>query len=375
MADSQSLKPTRSVLLVSNLVMHYRVNVYNHFAGAFSEDGYHFAVRATSLQAASRVPVEFDFAVFGTKFALYKAEVLRMRPVAVILFLHLKEPLFWRLAHWLKANGIPVIFWTKGGNLDRPSSIVSRALYRYVHRLCDGLVLYSGDQLGLVDSRLHGKVTVAWNTLNQHSLPEVHDGAGVIKEEFGIPFEKYAVFVGRMGINGGRKRVDHAIEVFSRIDMPGCGLVIVGSGMTDELRASMNSKNTLYLGELHDPDDIQVSRILYAADLALIPGHVGLGLNHAFFYGLPLVTERGMQPPEFGYLVHGRNGVVVPDGNIDALTEKVRELFLDDDQRGELSRNAYADIRQLATVERMYSGFKDAVIRFGSRHVPAEPTS
>ena len=75
-----------------------------------------------------------------------------------------------------------------------------------------------------------------------------------------------------------------------------------------ELQARMNPANTRYLGEVHDPENRQISRIFKMADVCSIPGHVGLGLNQAFFWGLPMVTERGNQPPEIEYLRDGENG-------------------------------------------------------------------
>ena len=55
------------------------------------------------------------------------------------------------------------------------------------------------------------------------------------------------------------------------------------------------------------------------ADVFAIPGHVGLGLNQAFYFGLPVVTEEGKHPPEIAYLKPGRNGFMVPENDLAAL--------------------------------------------------------
>ncbi len=82
-----------------------------------------------------------------------------------------------------------------------------------------------------------------------------------------------------MEVNGGRKKVHHTIQIFNEINHLDYGLVIVGSGLNNDLRVGMNPKNTRYLREIHDPKHIQISKVFKMTDLFPIPGHVGLGLN------------------------------------------------------------------------------------------------
>jgi glycosyltransferase involved in cell wall biosynthesis len=123
----------------------------------------------------------------------------------------------------------------------------------------------------------------------------------------------------------------------------------------------MNRANTMYLGEVHDREDIAISRIFKMADLFSVPGHIGLGINQAFYWGLPVVTEAVAQPPEIHYLVHGRNGFMVPADDLGALRGRILELLNDDDKCEEFSRNARHDILTNASIERMFQGFLDSV--------------
>ena len=119
----------------------------------------------------------------------------------------------------------------------------------------------------------------------------IEESPEAIKRDLGIPFEKVVLFAGRMGVDGGRKRVDDLIEMFRDIEGRDAGLVIVGSGMRPEWEKRMNPETTIYLGEVHDPDNRQIARIFTMADVFAVPGHVGLGLNQALFFGLPVVTS------------------------------------------------------------------------------------
>lgn len=351
------------VLLISNRVMHYRVPVYNYFYHRFLEHGVDFLVRANDIQPQNPHKIEFDFQTIPFDSRRYLREIEEISPDAVIFFLHLKDLMLWALVHALKRRGIPTIFWTKGINLDDPDNPVRAAMFHYLHSLFDGLILYSGNEIRYVKPRNRHKISVAPNTLNFDSFPRISETPEQIKREFGIQFQKVVLFVGRMGIAGGRKKVDHIVDVFRDIKNRDWGLVIVGSGMTERTKARLNPENTRYLGELHDPEQVQVNRLFRAADVFCMPGHVGLGLNQAFYWGLPVVTEEGRQPPEFHYLVHGRNGYVVPEDDTRTLAVRVRDLLSNDELRQEMSRHAREDILTHAGVETMFRAFLGAFRR------------
>jgi glycosyltransferase involved in cell wall biosynthesis len=353
--------PMGTILLVSNRVMHYRVQVYNDFHKRFRQCGWEFKVRSDELEKSNVHPIDFDFEELPFSFRAYKAEIERLNPQVVIVFLHLRETIFWPLVHWLKARGTPVIFWSKAKNYDKPNGLVSSLLYPYVHWLCDGLILYAPDELTHIRTPARHKAFAANNTINFDSYPEIHESKDEIKRDLGIPFERVVLSVGRMGVSGGRKKVDRLIEIFRQIDSKRLGLVIVGSGMTSDLLARVNPANTRYLGEVHDADNVQISRIFKMADVFAIPGHVGLGLNQAFYWGLPVITEDGPQPPEIHYLINGRNGFIVPEGDLDQLRSKILYLLNDDETRQEFSRNARSDILANASIGKMFEGFRACV--------------
>ena len=351
----------KKILLISNRVMHYRVSIYNYFYRRFMEYGYEFIVRCNELQQQNPHSLEFDFKEIDFKFRKYKKEIKAINPDAVIIFLHLKNRMIWLLVHWLKWKRIPIVFWTKGLNLDALDRKLSRVMYKYLHRISDRLILYSKHEIQYVSLNNQHKISIANNTINFDDFPKIVESKNEIKKEFGIPFEKVVLAVGRMGVDGGRKKIDHLIKVFREIKSPGVGLVIVGSGMSDEWLRQLNRENTVYLGEIHDPQNIQISKIFRMADIFSLPGHVGLGLNQAFYWGLPVVTEEGLQPPEINYLVQGRNGFIVPENNLDELKKKLLFLIENDETRREFSTNARRDILEQASTEIMFKGFKQCI--------------
>jgi glycosyltransferase involved in cell wall biosynthesis len=349
------------ILLVSNQVMHYRVPVYNYFHRRFREYGFEFVTLTDRLQKENQRHLEFRLLEMPFNFLKYKRVINEEQPAAVILFLHLKDRIIWPLMHWLKLRRIPFAFWTKGGNWDAKDSKLRYHMFNYVHGMSDALILYADACRDFIKPRFHSKAFVANNTINFADFPVVPENKADIKREFGIPFEKTVIFMGRMGEGNGRKRVDHLIEIFRGLDRKDVGLVLVGSGLNNELKARMNARNTVYLGEIHDPQDLQISKLCKMADVCVIPGHVGLSLNQAFYWGLPVVTEEGDHPPEVLYLKPGRNGFMVPKNDTTSLQDHLLKLLDHDEMRSQFSRQAREDILREASIEGMFSGFKACV--------------
>jgi glycosyltransferase involved in cell wall biosynthesis len=353
--------PSKRVVLVSNRVMHYRVSVYNYFWKNFKDSGWDFVVLSNELQKQNQNQCQFQFIERPFSFWDYRSEILRLKPDVVILFLHMKDRILWPLIHWLKLSGIPVVLWTKARNLDDPDNRIRNMFFDYLHRISDGLILYTESLIRFIPEGQHSKVFIANNTINFEDFPEIGESKQELKRDLGIPFEKVVLFAGRIGEERNRKKVDHLIDMFRELDRTDVGLVIVGSGLSEELRARMNPRNTKYLGEVHDPEHRQISRIFKMADICSIPGHVGLGLNQAFFWGLPMVTEEGNQPPEIEYLHNGDNGFIVSEDDREALKERLLFLIDNDEERRRMSANARASILSTASIEGMFNGFLSCV--------------
>jgi len=349
------------VLLIANKIPHYRVSVYNYLARRFRECGWEFEVASDVLLRESDRELKFKFHEVPFKFSKYRELVNTVKPDVVIVHLHLKIPMFWPLVHWLKLKRVPLISWTKGANLDKAESKLRQTLFNHTHRLSDALVMYSPNERNRVPAAHHHKIFVANNTVNFEDYPGVKASKEEIKAEFNIPFKKMVLFAGTMGVDGERKKVDHLIEIFRGLDRSDVGLVLVGRGLSEDRKGRLNPKNTLYLGSIHDPGNMKISKLFKAADVFAIPGHVGLSLNQAFYWGLPVVTEAGCHPPEVHYLKHGRNGFMVPEDDLAELKAKMLLLLDDENLRKEFSRHAREDILREASIENMFINFHRAV--------------
>jgi glycosyltransferase involved in cell wall biosynthesis len=119
----------------------------------------------------------------------------------------------------------------------------------------------------------------------------------------------------------------------------------------------IRNDNVINLGEVHDPQNIKISKIFKMADIFSIPGHIGLGINQAMYWNLPVVTEDGGQPPEIHYLIDGKTGYLVKDNDIEELKNKILYLIDNEKIRLEFGNNAHRHILKVASIENMYEAF------------------
>lgn len=337
--------------------MHYRVSIYNYFYENFKLNDIDFIVRTNKVQKINKNEILFDCKEIDFSFVEYMNEINRIKPDAVILFLHLKEKLYWWLVHWLKFKKIPIIYWNKAINYDAPESWFRNRMFYYMHTKSDAIILYSESEKSNIQQKNKHKLFFANNTINFKDFPEIKESKEEIKVELGIPFKHVVLFAGRMKTSGGRKKVDHLIQIFNQFERNDVGLVIVGSGFSESLKKTIRNDNVINLGEVHDPQNIKISKIFKMADIFSIPGHIGLGINQAMYWNLPVVTEEGGQPPEIHYLIDGKTGYLVKDNDIEELKNKILYLIDNEKIRLEFGNNAHRRILKLASIENMYEAF------------------
>ena len=119
-----------------------------------------------------------------------------------------------------------------------------------------------------------------------------------------------------------------------------------------------------------------LAEIFAVADVFCIPGAVGLAINQAFYWGLPLVTIDGHHGPEIHYLRDGVNGFMAKDSA--EMAERLLLLLNDDDLRQRMSVAARSTADREAGPDRMSQAFvkaaqdalreRDSRVRKSRRH-------
>ena len=89
-------------------------------------------------------------------------------------------------------------------------------------------------------------------------------------------------------------------------------------------RLAENEKieNVIFTGEISDWETS--AKYLYCSDLMIIPQSAGLAINHAFSFGLPVVTQKDnpqgpFHGPEIEYVVDSQTGFICDHGNLEQM--------------------------------------------------------
>jgi glycosyltransferase involved in cell wall biosynthesis len=230
-------------------------------------------------------------------------------------------------------------------------------LYYIRQYLGSALIIYTPNERKFIVAS-HKKLFVANNTLNFRDFPVIRETKEQLKNKYGFPGQKVILCVGRL--NTHNRKVDLLCDAFEQITEENVKLVIVGTGVSETQQDRIRKmKNASYLGALFDP--VVVNEIYKMSDVFVMPGGVGLAINHAFYHGLPAIIEDVNHSPEAYYLKPGENGFLFKKGDPMDLKQKIHNLLENEDLYRQFSAHAREVITTEASYENMIKGFMDAI--------------
>ncbi len=235
----------------------------------------------------------------------------------------------------------------------------------------DGCVCYTDEIAEMI--RPHVSPTrcfVARNTLDTDQLfglrqALVAEGKRSIRARLGLPDQgNTVVYIGRLI---AEKQLEKLLDLHKTLcSTSAATLIIIGDGPE---RAALESKirregltNVFFTGALPKLEDS--APWLYAADVMVCPGYVGLNVNHSFCLGLPVVTCTSPDPniryhsPEIAYLKPNLNGMLAEYGNFESLVNATLTV-LNDQER--FSDHAYTYAKSYLQVDGMVDGLVQAI--------------
>lgn len=290
------------------------------------------------------------------------------------------------LSHYLilaacKLKGRPVIWWgfgrhvytgDAGGNrLVRLAAKVVAGLKSWTAKVADGYLAYTeSGRAALIETGLKPeRVAVLRNTIDVDAQIALHratanEDKGAIRQALGLkPDSAVYLYVGRIVPD---KHVDALVRYAkARAETtpggPPVEIVIVGDGPgRADLEQDAQGLDAVHFTGSVDPLDPRLAQLMRVSTALVIPGYVGLAVNHAFAHGLPVVTRASeFHSPEIEYMEHEGNGLIVPGEEADFFAALDR-LAADPETQARLSDGALAS-RESLTLDHMVRAFDGLV--------------
>ncbi|MDQ0844818.1 glycosyltransferase family 4 protein [Streptomyces sp. V1I6] len=265
----------------------------------------------------------------------------------------------------LRRGGPPVGLWGHGGTYTRAHPAPLRAAKRALTLRARWFFAYTeqGAQHVIDQGFPEERVTTVRNAVDTRALAASRSRVSdtelsSMRSSYGLRPGRTALYVG--GLDAA-KRIPFLLAAAERVAhlLPGFRLLVAGDGAQRHLVEEVQRAGSpvVYVGTASDEEKARLGAL---ADVLLVPGAVGLAAVDSFALDAPLVTTpRAAHGPEFEYLQHGRNALVV-DGGLDSYAEAVTDLLTRSALLDRL-RSACRTDAELYTVELMAQRFADGV--------------
>lgn len=312
-------------------------------------------------------------------FLLALRRLLSVRPKIVVHEFSagiLSKPLLLLLCRLMK---IRLIFW--GHMYDRSKGFNPRKRLLDKYRLwlwqrADSLITYThAEKQLLVDHKIQPeKVFVAFNTVDTNSFLKVRGqlegiGKSKLKDSLNFKHEFNLTFIGRMY---EEKKPELLLELLTSLKEKGLENVAIHYVGDGDMNSSLKTRarelgldsNVFFHGPIYD--EVETGKILFCSDLMIMPGCVGLSVNHAFCFNCPVVTFKevnGMPAhgPEIEYVIDAKTGFQVSHHSVESLTEVVIGYLKSPELRQCMQMEIKNFIEKECSVEKMAAGVLEAI--------------
>lgn len=333
-----------------------------------------------------RYPFEFPWVSNSYRCNLPVRQILEdMQPTGVICEFSMHMNTTYRLPAIRRMRGAPtLLFWSHGFNMDRGLSSPAQRLAQWpramISTMADGHVCYSEEGREFLSQYIdRNRLFVAPNTLDAETL---RSEAGEVTP-MPAPGRPHIVTVGRITADKDFSRLMRIFRILLA-EFPQAALTLVGDGPdSDRVRAAAGDEldRRIFMPGA-EYDESRIAAYYGSADLSVLTGAAGLGVNHALCYGVPIVaydrTPTGPHHhPEITYVVDGVTGARVLENTDDAMLQALRRFLADHpDPRADFAESMGRYVAEHLSLDSMVREFAkvDAFIRDRNTRSPrSEP--
>jgi glycosyltransferase involved in cell wall biosynthesis len=218
------------------------------------------------------------------------------------------------------------------------------------------------------------KIFVAKNTLDTKYLLQLRhefkkEGRDDVKRRLGFKKKFNVIYIGRLL---PEKLPELLIEMLGYLPLTqsqNIEIHFVGDGKErSNLECLVKNLNLEQSVRFHGAiyDDILTGAYLFASDLMILPGEIGLSVNHAFCFDCPVMTFKRksggpFHGPEEEYIINGVTGFQLEEHSVLAIARQVTSYLENNEIQDLIRSNISTYVQTDLSVDNMVRGFEDAI--------------
>ncbi|MDP2881245.1 MAG: glycosyltransferase family 4 protein [Azonexus sp.] len=331
----------KKVLFIFDRVAHYHRELFRTLEKSLPEQGMelHLLSGATPESAKGRIGLKetivqnerkFQFREYQVStYTLRRAEgvqehIRELRPDLVLCIGHVGNATHWKLTQLKKQLGFKLLAWQCGYEYN-PGKAKAFLLRRFVPRFDHHLAYHSNARdYALTHGARPDQVTLMHNTINEariELLPKSVARELLVQRHPEIGSRKILLFVGAVLEEKRIEVILSALDILRRQDVV---FVLVGDG--DHLpairAASAGRTDVVITGSIVEG----VGPYFDAAEVYLLPGTGGLGINEAMAHSLPIISGFADGSAD-DLVVDGENGYRLRDGTPEEMADRIAKIL------------------------------------------------
>lgn len=343
----------KNILLMHYDLHFYRIPIYNILTEELKKENINLIIWPEKILNYNG---KINFQCINEKFEFdtYKNILRKYNISTVINFLQPRSPSFsfyFKIIFYTYFKNIPLIYYGHGLNLSSNSKTID-FLYNFLHLFYKSIILYTPNEVNKLWKIHKNKIEIAYNTLNLSGRKELlNKSKKELRKEYNLEDEFIILFSGRIE---KRKKLEILINFINKKSDSNIKLLVVGPAKDKNILSQLNNNDKIiYLGPIYDTK--KMSEIFFISDVFSIPGHIGLGLVEALYWGLPILTLDVKHAPEIYYLNNNINGFLLKDET--ELENKFYELSKNKELLEKTSQEAELTYKNKADIKNMINGF------------------
>ena len=332
----------KKVLFIFDRVAHYHRDLFKTLEQTLPEQEMelHLLSGATPKSAMGRTGLretivrneykyqfrEFQISTYTLRHTVGVFEhIQEIKPDVVLCMGHVGNATHWKLTQLKKVLGFKLMAWQCGYEYN-PGRAKSFLLRRFVPRFDHHLAYHSNARdYALAHGARPDQVTLMHNTINEERItlmPKADARQLLVQRHPDIGSRKILLFVGAVL---AEKRIEVILGALDRLRRPDVVFVLVGDGdHLPVIRAACADRQDVVLtGSIVEG----VGPYFDAAEVYLLPGTGGLGINEAMAHSLPIISGFADGSAD-DLVVDGENGYRLRDGTAEEMAVRIA-LILD----------------------------------------------